>query len=220
MLIFIMTCCLHMFTVVDCGPPGEPSNGDVNIPRTTFAAIVSYECDDGYELEGKSTRSCQANGQWEGSVPSCKPIDCGKPSEPRNGEAVYAQTVFKSSIRYICNQGYELSGNEVSVCQASGSYSGSVPTCTPVDCGSLSLTNGDVQLSSGTTLGSTASYTCNVGYELSGSDRRTCRADGAWSGSTPSCSRELLFVMWLVSIYVHPIVCNVVSKYIRTSHCL
>ena len=31
------------------------------------------------------------------------------------------------------------------------------------------------------------SYTCNTGYELTGSDTRTCQSDGSWSGSPVSC---------------------------------
>ena len=35
----------------------------------------------------------------------------------------------------------------------------------------------------------TCSFTCNTGYELTGSDSRTCRSDGSWSGSDVVCSR-------------------------------
>jgi len=31
--------------------------------------------------------------------------------------------------------------------------------------------------------GDTYSFTCNTGYELTGSDTRTCQSDGSWSGS-------------------------------------
>ena len=33
----------------------------------------------------------------------------------------------------------------------------------------------------------TCSFTCNTGYELSGSDTRTCQSGGSWSGSLVSC---------------------------------
>ena len=44
----------------------------------------------------------------------------------------------------------------------------------------------------------TCSFTCNTGYELTGSDTRTCQSDGNWSGSDTVCSRgeyNLLFVI-------------------------
>ena len=37
--------------------------------------------------------------------------------------------------------------------------------------------------------GDTCSFTCNTGYELTGSDTRTCQSDGSWSGSNAMCSR-------------------------------
>ena len=33
------------------------------------------------------------------------------------------------------------------------------------------------------------SFTCNTGYELTGSDARTCQSDGSWSGSDAVCRK-------------------------------
>ena len=61
---------------------------------------------------------------------------------------------------------------------------------TAVDCSSLDdPDNGQVTLS-GTTLGSTATYTCNPGFVLDGTDVRTCMANGEWSGEVPTCNRK------------------------------
>ena len=37
------------------------------------------------------------------------------------------------------------------------------------------------------TYGDTCIFTCNTGYELTGSRERTCHSDGSWSGSPVSC---------------------------------
>ena len=37
----------------------------------------------------------------------------------------------------------------------------------------------------------TCSFTCNTGYELTGSDTRTCQSDGSWSGSDEVCRRGM-----------------------------
>ena len=35
----------------------------------------------------------------------------------------------------------------------------------------------------------TCNFSCNTGYELTGSDTRTCQSDGSWSGSDDVCRR-------------------------------
>ena len=35
-------------------------------------------------------------------------------------------------------------------------------------------------------------YTCNVGYQLSGSQTRTCEDTGNLSGATPTCDRRFI----------------------------
>lgn len=60
---------------------------------------------------------------------------------------------------------------------------------TVVDCGPLPAPqNGDIDFDL-TTFGSTATYSCNPGFDLQGSTSRTCQVDG-WSGSEPSCICE------------------------------
>ena len=34
-------------------------------------------------------------------------------------------------------------------------------------------------------------FTCDTGYELTGSDTRTCQSDGSWSGSEATCWRGM-----------------------------
>ena len=67
---------------------------------------------------------------------------------------------------------------------------------TAVDCGALTnLANGHVSHTAGTTLGQTATYSCNPGYDLVGGSSRTCQATGVWSGSVPTCQCMLTAYM-------------------------
>ena len=45
--------------------------------------------------------------------------------------------------------------------------------------------------------GDTCSFTCNTGYELTGSDTRTCQSNGSWSGSKAVCRRGMYFVIYM-----------------------
>jgi len=47
----------------------------------------------------------------------------------------------------------------------------------------------------------TCSFTCNNGYELTGSNTRTCQGDGIWSGSDDMC-RKSMYVYRAVSRYL------------------
>ena len=58
---------------VSCGDPGTPQNGRRTLAATTFASNVTYECSDGYMLEGPQTRQCLSNRQWSNTLPRC---DC------------------------------------------------------------------------------------------------------------------------------------------------
>ena len=66
-LIFIF----HL-TVVDCGTLADPANGQVShTAGTTFGQTATYSCNTGYNLEGDSTRMCQAAELWSGNEPNC-----------------------------------------------------------------------------------------------------------------------------------------------------
>ena len=58
-----------------------------------------------------------------------------------------------------------------------------------LDCGGLfNPTNGAVAAPSATTEGQNATYTCNSGYVMFGSETRTCEASGSWNGTAPTCT--------------------------------
>ena len=63
--------------------------------------------------------------------------------------------------------------------------------CIAADCDPLDdPANGTVVLT-GTSMGDTATYSCNNGYELEGNRQRMCQMNRQWSGSEPSCRCKL-----------------------------
>ena len=83
-----------------------------------------------------------------------------------------------------------------------------------VDCGPLANPpKGRVSVS-GTTVGSTATYSCEGGYLLVGERTRECLATGEWSGKEPVCTGKRtkgavmnkLFFSLFPLVYILPIV--------------
>ena len=149
---------MFLSIVVDCGTLTSPANGHVShTAGTTFGQTATYSCNTGYNLVGDSTRTCQATGVWSGSAPTC--------------EGMFYSAV--STIMEICEVNYMYKIMFLSIV---------------VDCGNLtSPANSQVILTSGTTFGQTATYSCNTGYNLLGDSTRTCQARGVWSESAPTC---------------------------------
>ena len=62
--------------MIDCEGLTDPEGGQVMISSGTVTAtglnaIASYTCDAGYELVGNAMRTCEANGEWNGTEPVC-----------------------------------------------------------------------------------------------------------------------------------------------------
>ena len=63
-----------MLLGIDCGHPGEPTNGSGIFPNTFVGSIVTYQCDSGFRLVGNMQRKCQESGLWNGEIPICDRI--------------------------------------------------------------------------------------------------------------------------------------------------
>ena len=57
-------------------------------------------------------------------------VDCGTLTDPANGRVTYTSgTTFGNTTTYSCNTGYNLVGDSIRTCQATGNWSGSAPAC-------------------------------------------------------------------------------------------
>ncbi|KAI8482553.1 hypothetical protein Bbelb_397010, partial [Branchiostoma belcheri] len=169
-------------TVQECPTLNAPPNGAVSGDN-----VLTFTCNTGYNLVGPSTLTCQGDGTWSGSPPTCEAVQCPTLSNPTNGDVSYSTGYYGDVASYSCDTGYSLNGYSTRTCQSSGSWSQSAPTCEVGQCPTLtSPVNGAVSGSNG--YGGTLTFTCNTGYNLVGSSTLTCQSDLTWSGSSPTCS--------------------------------
>ncbi|PKU44337.1 von willebrand factor type egf and pentraxin domain-containing protein 1 [Limosa lapponica baueri] len=172
---------------VSCSPPPVLENGQVTGEEYTFQRRTEYSCNEGFLLDGDSSRVCLANGSWSGITPVCKPVTCPVPLPLPNGRTSGSDFAFKNEVHYHCNKGYNLQGVSTLTCQSDGTWDSEAPHCEPVICGPPEDISHGFLNGSGFTYGEFAEYVCFPGYELHGNPLRQCLANGSWSGSLPSC---------------------------------
>ena len=118
-------------------------------------------------------------------------VDCGSLTAPLNGFIDIEETTLGSVVSYSCQRGYILSNDESRVCQSTGVWSGEEPICEGLeggDCGALPNPIGGAVVVSGTSVGSSADYTCDEGYKLTRGDKiRYCQDNQHWSGEEAVC---------------------------------
>lgn len=174
--------------IKDCGPLTAPTNGTISAKVTTYGATATYACMAGFGPSGSETRTCTADGTWDGMAPTCVVSNCPALVGPTGGSVSAPTLTFGSMATYACNLGYAMSGMATRTCQPTGAWSGTAPTCAIRNCGAVTApVNGSVTALV-TTYGATATYACDNGYAPSGPLTRTCQGDGTWSGAAPACA--------------------------------
>lgn len=114
------------------------------------------------------------------------------------------------------------SGHLPSKCYASYTTHVTASSCGPLD----NPANGQVTIS-GSTIGATATYTCNRGYVLRGVVSRVCQTTGVWSGVEPICEGKQLHLHTLVHqkvmyrhVYITRLFVNSIGSVIALLHTL
>ena len=155
---------------------------------TEYGARVQYNCSTGYNINGNDTISCQLNEAWSLPTPSCSLVDCGNPGEPVNGYTNDNVFTYQSTVQYYCNEGYQLSGDSSIQCTANGNWNNTLPNCVIINCTDPGTPTNGIRNGVDIYYNSTVSYSCNTGYNLTGTASITCNATGLWSAPVPSCS--------------------------------
>lgn len=182
----------YRIRVVVSGEGGEAAGCSEPI-----ALVLSPECEAlGCAEQNRACESSSGRPACSGCVEgyaedsgTCTLVDCGPaPVAPANGSvSTPGGTSFTATATYSCATGYSLAGEASLTCLASGTWSGSAPTCSLVDCGPPpGVTDGSRTFTS-TTFASTASYASESGFARSGAATLTCDATGTW-GTAPVCN--------------------------------
>ena len=165
-----------------------PNGGNITSNGRTFRNMATFSCNEGYTIDGESIRICQPEGYWSGISPTCTPVTCPVLTIPDNGNISTTAQTFGSYATYSCNEGYNMVGENIRICQPEGYWSASSPTCEFVLCPTLTIPDGGNLSTTGQTFASMATYSCNDGYRMNGESIRICQPEGYWSGNASSCT--------------------------------
>lgn len=108
-----------------------------NKARYAAGSVVSFKCMEGFVLNTSAKIECVRSGQWNPSplTIQCIPVRCGDPPAIKNGYASGSNYSFGAIVAYSCHTGYYIKGQKKRTCEATGTWSGTLPTCHPVSCG-------------------------------------------------------------------------------------
>ncbi|XP_051518207.1 sushi, von Willebrand factor type A, EGF and pentraxin domain-containing protein 1-like [Myxocyprinus asiaticus] len=176
-------------------PHGFVVNAKGSLREAVLNTVVRITCSPGFRLNGASQLRCGADGSWTPNVPTCKPVTCPI-IDVANGLVLYAKgsprgTVF-NTVQITCSPGFRLNGASQLRCGTDGSWTPSVPTCEPVKCPVINITNGVVMTNTKGSLheavfDTIVQITCSPGFRLNGASQLRCGADGSWTPNVPTC---------------------------------
>ncbi|XP_065916129.1 adhesion G protein-coupled receptor E2-like isoform X3 [Dysidea avara] len=174
---------------ISCPSFTAPNNGMIDCTGNMFEDTCTFSCDHGYELSGSKTLTCQSDQTWNGTDVMCTPVSCQQfTTAPNNGIINCTGNIFEDTCTFSCNQGYELSGSEKRTCQSYKFWNGTKVMCTKVSCPSLTAPNNGMINCTGNMFEDTCTFSCDQGYELSGSETRTCQSNTTWNGTDVMCT--------------------------------
>ncbi|CAM5126241.1 unnamed protein product [Natator depressus] len=192
-----------------CAQPPNISHGQHSDWRKEVFVVgssVTYKCDRGFSLVGKTSIQCIAGDEvtptWSEPTPQCKEIRCPAPDVnngtqapmPRPGEETYA---FGDSVTIECDFGHvikgSINGNAQIRCNHDGKWDPAIPVCEPVCAQPPNISHGQHSdwRKKVFVVGSSVTYKCDRGFSLVGKTSIQCIAGDevipTWSEPTPQC---------------------------------
>ncbi|KAM4545522.1 seizure protein 6 homolog isoform 1-T3 [Odontesthes bonariensis] len=197
---------VHFFEVArndTCPELPEIANGwkSTSHPDLIHGTVVTYQCYPGYTLVGSEILMCQWDLTWSGDVPRCEEVrTCQDPGNVEHSRKVITGSRFAagSTVQFICNKGYVLSGSSLLTCynrdSAVPKWSDRLPKCVPEKyepCRNPGAASTSVQSSEKAfyQAGETLTFSCHTGYELQGGATIYCVPGhpSQWNSTPPAC---------------------------------
>ncbi|XP_039633933.1 seizure protein 6 isoform X2 [Perca fluviatilis] len=197
---------VHFFEVArndSCPELPEISNGwkSTSHPELVQGTVVTYQCYPGYQVVGAELLMCQWDLTWSGDLPSCeRVVSCPDPGKVDHSRRVLSGPHFTvaSTIQYICNKGFILSGNSLLTCFNRGSsgpkWNQKLPKCLPETfepCSHPGTPTYGIPSSNKLHFqaGENLYYSCLIGHQLLGEPVLHCVPGhpSHWSGLPPVC---------------------------------
>ncbi|XP_048857518.1 LOW QUALITY PROTEIN: seizure protein 6 homolog [Brienomyrus brachyistius] len=197
---------IHFFEVPrndTCPELPEITNGwkSTSHPELIHGTVVTYQCYPGFELQGTEILMCQWDLTWSGDLPSCEKVRlCADPGNVEHSRRITSapRLTVGSTVQYVCNKGYMLSGNSLLTCHnhdpAGPRWTKTPPKCVPETyntCKNPGTPPFSIQSQEKPfyQAGETLRFTCLTGYELQGEPALCCvpGRPSRWSHAPPVC---------------------------------
>ena len=99
--------------IVTCEDLETLSNGSINCSSNNqplqYQDYCTFQCNDGYELQGSEVMHCEASGEWNGSMAQCNILHCPNITTliPNSRSC---DTSYSSTCMVECEDGYSSLG--------------------------------------------------------------------------------------------------------------
>eukprot|EP00057_Strongylocentrotus_purpuratus_P018097 XP_011672571.1 PREDICTED: sushi, von Willebrand factor type A, EGF and pentraxin domain-containing protein 1 [Strongylocentrotus purpuratus] len=188
-------------TVFRCPRLQAPFHGSaVNcLVSSVYGSQCSFSCDEGYDLVGSETRTCELSGDfapasWNGTEPVCQAKTCPALTTP--GNAVKSgcinnppnTEVYGTQCIFYCLYGFEGIGDSSPICQADGTWTSNSFNCSATSCTVLEVPDGGLvtpeECSMAPVFGQSCVVSCTQqGYQLDPPNFSvlSCQGNGQWA---------------------------------------
>ncbi|CAB4004411.1 Hypothetical predicted protein [Paramuricea clavata] len=203
-------------TAIKCSALSHPTNGRI-VAYSNFCGRkqTEFKCYSGYQLRGSRRTTCQNDGRWSATSPTCVPVKITTPridtkrSQPTSTTATQFQTIIallssscgnpvlpprarvrihRGTVLFIgCKENYSTLITGLMRCVGNTWRRIRDPNCLAKSCSNPGIPKNGYKHGLSYFVGDVVTFTCDGCYRLVGNSKRTCLKKGTWSYRQPIC---------------------------------